>query len=93
MNNNKRGYVLSFLNEFAGTKNKLRCLDSEKTSLNICLSNLGFRVVLLGNLTKQQTIDELNKYMQKKISQIKIAFFVYSHLMVMKQVLCQMMAN
>ena len=65
MNNNRRGYVLSFLNEFAGTKNKLRCLSSEKTSLNICLSNLGFRVVLLGNLTKQQTIEELNKYAEK----------------------------
>ncbi len=62
MNNNNRGYALLFLNEFAGTVDKLRCHDSDKASLNSCLSNLGFKVVLLENLTKQQTIDQLNKY-------------------------------
>ena len=62
MNHNNRGFALLFLNEFAGTQYKRPAYKADKKNLEECFSQMEFKIVLLENKTKQQTIDELNKY-------------------------------
>jgi len=65
MNHDKRGFALLFLNEFKGTKDEIPSFNADKNYLIECFGHLGFTIVLLENKTKQQTIDELNKYAKK----------------------------